>query len=300
MPFDESLTNPIIVKNQDETYLNLNSDFIPFNVNENVRLNANTKNSFERQTITLFTSEFLFSSSFGENLNNICDAEIYDKDNEEKDVNLNASTNRFNEWFKFDEDENSTTEYSLQEIKKTYGEVLPTDFLHNDSQEKKSFYIDIETKYDGDCFFHSITKLLPEKYANAQEVRNAVVNYCYTEAFEWTQYNLNILASAGELSAFLGDHEQSFTSNEIDSYMSIMKDPGVWVDEFWVAAVAKMEHIRLELYTPEGKFISVYGKENKNLKCDSVLIYTGDHYYVRKFMNEKNYQIFYNIKSIFE
>jgi hypothetical protein len=227
-------------------------------------------NSFEQQSITLFTSEFFLfdedEDSFHENVNYA----IYHQ-NENEDVKFKD----FNSKIIFQE----STESSQDDIK--YGVVFSKQLLHDDSQLKKSCYIDIETEYDGNCFFQSIAKFIPEKYVNAQQVRNAVVNYCYLEAFEWPQYTLKILADADELTIFLGNCELSFSADQIDSYISTMQQPGAWADEFWLAAVAKMENIALELYTQEGKLIAIYGKENENLNLESVLIYTGDHYYVR-------------------
>lgn len=134
---------------------------------------------------------------------------------------------------------------------------------------------------NGDCFFDSISKMIPEKYTNAQHVRASVTNYCYADGLEWAQASLEMMASAGVLSIMFNGSEVHFQLGEFDKYISFMKKDGAWADDFWIAAISKMENIKLEIYSPEGKLYAIHGDEYRSL--DSILIYTGDHYYVRQF-----------------
>jgi len=144
---------------------------------------------------------------------------------------------------------------------------------------RRSF--DIDTVDDGDCFFDSISKMLPNKYDDAGHVRSSVIKYCFADGFEWTKQTLKMLASAGLLNVTYEGEELNFKLGELDKYMSLMKKSGAWADDFWIAALSKMEKVKLEIYSPEGKLYAMHGEDHRSL--DSILIYTGNHYYVRQY-----------------
>jgi len=153
--------------------------------------------------------------------------------------------------------------------------------VKNECNKNNRKYFDIDTVNNGDCFFDSISKMLPKKYSNAGDVRSSVMKYCFTDEFEWTKNSLKMLASADALNVTYEGNEINFKLGELDKYMSLMKKSGAWADDFWIAAVSKMENIKLGIYSPEGKLYAIYGEDHRVL--DSILIYTGSHYYVRQY-----------------
>jgi hypothetical protein len=174
----------------------------------------------------------------------------------------------------------------IMEKKKPQGLVnkfktkLKKDVKENENTSRN--YFDIHTVSNGDCFFDAISKMLPKRYINAFHVRSAAVKYCSNEDLEWAKNSLNMLASAGALNITYEGAQIDFKSGEINKYMSLMKKSGTWADDFWIAAVSRMANVKLEIYSPDGKLYAIHGEDNPAL--DSILIYTGDHYYVRRFL----------------